>query len=110
MADLTTFVRDVQRLVQDREELRYEDRDIVDVLNMALSEARRLRPDLVDLYDAPQVEVTDQSFVLPAFLYMPVATFVAGWLEFGNAPSSGAVDPKFAALLDRLTANLVGVS
>jgi hypothetical protein len=107
---LSDLIVDVRRLAQDQEELRYADSDILAAYNLALTEIQRLRPDIVALHDAPQVLASTDAMLVPRTVYMPLVAFVAGWLELGSHKAPMDDDTKAAALIQRLTASLVGAA
>ena len=91
---------------------RNPDSEIIDGLNMALVESRKLRPDLylpkVYLYEAPSLTEADLASDLPidAMYFTPVVEYVAGWVSLED--DEFAVDGRAITLLNRFSQKMVG--
>jgi hypothetical protein len=107
---LSRIIADVRRVTQDQEALRFDDRDIVEVLNLAITEVQRLRPDIVALHDADFVMTSDTEVPLPLGILVPVEAFVSGWLLLGAHRAPSEDETKAAALIQRLSASLLGAA
>jgi len=91
MAMLDTLgqvVLEARRLLQDEVvPYRYPDKDLVDALNIAILDARRLRPDLflpvfsLPFYDTATAPNMAASFPIEAHFRMPFIYFVVGRME-----------------------------
>jgi hypothetical protein len=108
MRTLAGFITDVRRLVQDQETLRFSDDDILGVLDLALMEVQRLRPDIVTLYSVSSASewLMDDKVPLGPQTYSAVLSFTGGWLALGNSPSGGEDETTAAALVQRLAMSL----
>lgn len=108
-------VTDARRIVQDVDTdfQRHSDDKVVAYLNHALSDARRLRPDLFlpnylsnppTLYTAADL-VSPPNFPIDENYYTAIVEYMAGFIGLGD--DEFAQDNRAAALLNRFAQKLV---
>lgn len=85
-----TAINEAREILQDTDEpYRYDDPILLNILNRALQELGRIRPDAfwttfsTDDIDVPEVATIDLSttFPLPMQFYLPVVSFIVAWAE-----------------------------
>lgn len=85
-----TAIDEAREILQDTvEEFRYSDGMLLNVLNRALQEIARIRPDAYwDTFSAsdivvPEIETADlgDTFLLPMQFYSPIVSFIVAWAE-----------------------------
>jgi hypothetical protein len=85
-----TAIDEAREILQDTDEpYRYEDSTLLNILNRALQELGRIRPDafwttfVTDDIVIPEVTSLDLSttFPLPSQFYLPVVSFIVAWSE-----------------------------
>lgn len=85
-----TAINEAREILQDTDEpYRYDDSILLNILNRALQELGRIRPDafwttfLTDDIVIPEVTTLDLSttFPLPMQFYLPVVSFIVAWAE-----------------------------
>lgn len=107
-------VTQARELVQDVDADRHTDVKVVGYLNNAISDARRLRPDLFlpDYLTNPQVLYTagdlasPPDFPIDEGYFTAVVEYIAGFIGLGD--DEFANDTRAAALLNRFAQKLVG--
>lgn len=104
-------------------EYRHSDEKLMRFFNIAMSDARKLRPDLflpdiptaadvqytvVDLGDpsALPLPIDPTPFPIDSMYFSPVAEYIAGIVGFGD--DEFAVDGRAVALLNRFSQKLIG--
>ncbi len=85
-----TALDEAREILQDTEEpYRYSDTILLNILNRALQELGRIRPDAywatfsTDDIAVPEVAVGDlaTTFPIPTQFYLPVVSFIVAWSE-----------------------------
>ena len=85
-----TAIDEAREILQDTDEpYRYDDPILLNILNRALQELGRIRPDAfwttfsTDDIVVPEVATIDLSttFPLPMQFYLPVVSFIVAWAE-----------------------------
>lgn len=85
-----TAVDEAREILQDSEEpYRYSDTVLLNILNRALQELARIRPDAFwDTFVTDDIVVTEvtsgtlsTTFPLPMQFYLPVVSFIVAWAE-----------------------------
>ena len=85
-----TAVTEAREILQDTEEpYRYSDAILLNILNRALQELGRIRPDAfwttfsTDDIVVPEVATADlgTTFPIPMQFYLPVVSFIVAWAE-----------------------------
>jgi len=85
-----TAISEAREILQDTDEpYRYDDPVLLNILNRALQELGRIRPDafwstfVTDDIVIPEVATIDLSttFPLPTQFYLPVVSFIVAWAE-----------------------------
>lgn len=111
LATVQDYVTSARVLLQDTvAPYRFSDAQLLVALNLAILEARRIRPDLfLSSFDAiPSYSAVDTTAVAVDLQYRPaVLYFIVGYTEFTNAEETS--DQRGSALIDRFTSQLVGV-
>lgn len=102
----------VRNMLQDQEKERYTDTHLLSSLNTAVSDMRRIRPDIVALQGVVpnypfNTSHLNQGVRVPVddMYYGPLISFVVGWTEL--ADDEFTVDNRAATLLARFTNQLV---
>jgi hypothetical protein len=118
MAALETvgqYIEESRRLLQDEvSPYRYPDDDIVDALNFALLEARRLRADLfLPLFEVPWADPsgtidTAALVTLDPMYRTSLIYYVVGRMQLRD--DEPTVDQRAAGLLQKFTAQLLTVA
>lgn len=107
-------VTQARQIVQDELGDRHPDAKVVSYLNNAISDARRLRPDLFlpDYLTSPQVLYTESDltgtppdFPIDEGYFTAVVEYIAGFIGLGD--DEFAQSDRAAALLNRFTQKLV---
>jgi hypothetical protein len=103
-------VANARVLLQDRvEPYRYETDQLVAALNIALQDARRIRPDLfIPNYTIPVYSPADMAAVIvfPDFYLSALLYFVVGFAQMMDQEDTS--DARASALLGTFTAKLIG--
>lgn len=99
-------------LLDEIEPYRYPDQDLVEALNMAIFEIRRLRPDLVRLFfrsPVPQFSTANKTAVVPVDVqYRPaVLYYICGHTQLRDDEISQ--DSRAAAFLNKFTAQMLTI-
>lgn len=85
-----TAINEAREILQDTDEpYRYDDSILLNILNRALQELGRIRPDAfwttftTDDIVVPEVTTLDLSttYPLPMQFYLPVVSFIVAWAE-----------------------------
>lgn len=83
-------ITEAREILQDTvEEYRYSDATLLNVLNRALQEVGRIRPDAywadfaTDDIEIPEIELADlgDSFQIPMQFFFPIVSFIVAWAE-----------------------------
>lgn len=111
LVKVSDFLTEVKNLVQDVDAVRYSAERYFTGLNVALSEAYRVRPDFFRSQPwntIPQYSTGDENDVLiwPAMYKQALLLYMTGYLELTD--SEGNEDARAAALLQSFVANLKG--
>lgn len=113
MWTLNDVVFKARRLLQDeRAPHRHSDEELVGYVNGAMSEVRRLRPDLLlpslATYTQERLQVDDLDAALPIedSYFVSVVDYVVGYASMQD--DEFANDGRAAAMLARFTTRLVG--
>lgn len=109
---LDDVVYQARNMLQDTLKERYTDQHILAGLNVAVSEIKRIRPDIIDLqgsvpsfpYSAQQLG-TQVQIPVEDMYFGPLISFTVGWAEL--ADDEFAVDNRAATLLGRFTTQLM---
>jgi hypothetical protein len=107
---VSDYITEARRLLQDQvAPHRYPDADLIEALNIAVLEARRLRPELfIGRFNAlPQVVSPDQPLVMepmyrPSFLY-----YMVGRVELRD--SEDTKDSRASALMNKFVAQMLTI-
>lgn len=98
-------------LLQDAEKERYSDAELLDSLNMAITEMQRIRPDIPALFQPIQgfpwtTTSLNQGNLLPVDgkYFSPLVSFVTGWAELRD--DEFATDNRAVTLLTRFQSQL----
>lgn len=109
------YIEESRRLLQDQVvPYRYPDDDLVDALNIALLEARRLRADLfLPLFDIPwtdpsgTIDTTTKVTMDP--MYRPsVVYYMVGRMQLRD--DEATTDQRAAGLMSKFTAQLLTIT
>jgi len=113
MAALETvanFVDTARVLLQDRiSPYRYETDQLVTALNIALSDARRLRPDLfLPNFEIPfyPVETLNTKVQFPEFYKSALLYYIVGFAQLRDEEDTS--DARAAALMQKFSGTLLG--
>jgi hypothetical protein len=116
VSDLLERVRQVLQ-DQDQNNYRYPTSDLIDYLNDAVSEAKRLRPDLfIGTYvksrtfvsNNPATDYTTVPFPLPESCFMPTVGYVCGFVEVRDDEFSDT--GRAMTFMNSFTQKLLGVA
>jgi hypothetical protein len=107
---VSDYITEARRLLQDQVvPHRYPDTDLIQALNIAVLEARRLRPELfIGRFGAlPQVVSPDQPFDMepmyrPSFVY-----YIVGRVELRD--SEDTKDSRASALMNKFVAQMLTI-
>lgn len=106
--DVLAAARD---LLQDDEKVRYNDVRLIRALNLAISNMRRVRPDIVALWQSiPNYPYTSGTVgggvLLPVDdqFFDPLVSFVAGWVEM--ADDEFTIDNRANTLITRFSSQI----
>jgi hypothetical protein len=110
LATAASYIQEARRLLQDEVvPYRYPSADMIAALNIAVFEARRLRPELfLGQFDTlPQVTLESDAFLIepmyrPAFLY-----YLIGRMELRDAEDGK--DQRASVLLNKFVAQLLTI-
>jgi hypothetical protein len=99
-------------LLDEIEPYRYPDRDLVEALNMAIFEIRRLRPDIVRPFfrgSVPQFSTSDKAAVVPVDVqYRPaILYYICGQAQLRDDEITQ--DSRAAAFLNKFTAQMLTI-
>lgn len=106
-------VTQARQVVQDDVGDRHDDEKVVGYLNNAISDARRLRPDLFlpdyltnppTLYTVSDLAGTPPDFPIDEGYFTAVVEYIAGFIGLGD--DEFAQDARAASLLNRFTQKL----
>lgn len=110
----------VRQVLQDQDQgrgFRYPTSDLVGYLNDAVSEAKRLRPDMfVGTFQTsrtfvptdPSTDFTTVDFPLPETCFSACVGYVAGWAEIRD--DEFAVDGRAMTFITAFTQKLIGAA
>jgi hypothetical protein len=107
---------EAREILQDTQEpYRYSDTILINILNRALQEVGRIRPDafwstfVTDDIVVPEVTVPTLSstFPIPMQFYLPVVSFVVAWAEVLD--DEFTVDGRAAMLIAQFKQELTGL-
>jgi hypothetical protein len=107
-------VTQARQIVQDDDGERHSDAKVVAYLNNAISDARRLRPDLFlpdyltnpqVLYTAGDLTGTPPDFPIDEGFFTAVVEYIAGFIGLGD--DEFAQEGRAAGLLSRFTQKLI---
>jgi len=107
-------VTQARLVVQDVDGDRHTDETVVAYLNNAITEARRLRPDLFlpgytanpqTLYTVADLAGTPPDFPIDEGYFVAVVEYIAGFIGLGD--DEFAQDNRAASLLNRFTQKLI---
>ena len=108
---INQFASTVRAIVQDVDGTRYPSSMLLGALNTALTELRRIRPDVLSIQEQiPHFPYTnmaaDGNRELPVgdVFFGPLVSYVSGWLELSD--DEFTTDGRAATLLARFTAQL----
>jgi hypothetical protein len=107
---VASFVDAARVLLQDRlEPFRYDTDSLVLALNLALSDARRLRPDFFlhyEDFEQPPVSITDTWVEFPHFYKSALVYYMVGFAQLRDEEDSS--DARAAALMQKFSGTLLG--
>lgn len=104
------YVRETRTLLQDIiDPYRYTDLELLSTLNMALLQARKLRPDLfLGVATVPSFSVVDTTAVVMDQQYrVPFVYFMTGHAQLRDEEDT--MDSRAAGLISKFTAQLTTV-
>jgi len=101
-------IKRVRSVLKDKvEPLRYPDADIIDTINDALVEIRRVRPDLYLKKDfkVPTVAIDSDALPVEDFVFNSITYFVIGYLMLRD--DEFAVDGRAMSMINKATSQLL---
>jgi hypothetical protein len=109
---LASVLRQVRTIIQDEDGERYTNQQLIDALNMAIAEMKRIRPDITSLHGTVtgypfSVGDANDRVLLPVDdeYLAPVVGFISGWVELSD--DEFTVDSRASQLLQRFQTQLV---
>lgn len=109
LATVTDYVREARTLLQDQiEPYRYTDPELLSALNLGITTARRLRPDLfLTVTTLPYFTAVDTTaFAMDDQYRMPFVYFMVGHAQLRDEEDNQ--DSRASAFLGKFTAQLIG--
>ena len=104
------YIAETRRLMQDEvTPYRYPDGDIIEAMNIALLEARRLRPDLfLGRHDnVPTISAAGDAIVFEPMYRPSLVYYLAGRTQLRDAESTQ--DQRASALMNKFIAQLLTI-
>lgn len=109
---LDSILRQARTIIQDQDKERYSDQQLLDGVNVALGEMKRIRPDILTLQATlsnfpygPQQLNAGVSLPVDDMFIGPVVGFVSGWAELSD--DEFTVDSRASQLLQRFQSQLL---